>query len=70
MKQLLADLLGSAVYAIGALALTGVGAFAELAGINALSAGFSPLGVWYVAVGGVALAMAYKLTTDKVISFS
>lgn len=70
MKQLLADLLGSAVYAFGALALTGIGAFAELAGINALSTGFSPLGVWYLVMGAVALAMAFRLTTDKVVSFS
>lgn len=70
MQEMLVDLAGSALYAVGALALTGIGAFAELSGVNTLSAGFSPLGVWYLFMGTVALVAAYKLATEKVVSLA
>lgn len=67
LAESLSELLGILLYAVGAGALTVLGAIAEQAGAQSLTAGDATLGVWFVAVGLVALYGSYLLTTDKLL---
>lgn len=63
----LLEVFGILLYALGAGALTVIGAFAEQAGVQSLTAGDSTLGLWFVVIGAVALYAGYLLTTDKLL---
>lgn len=65
LVESLLEILGVLLYALGAGALTVIGAFAEQAGIQSLTAGDATLGLWFVVIGTVALYGGYLITTDK-----
>ncbi|MFC4552885.1 MULTISPECIES: hypothetical protein [Halorussus] len=65
MYELLLELGGEAFlvvgYAVGTLALSAVGAFAEYEGLQQFMTGDQTLAAWYAYVGLVALALAFQL---------
>lgn len=71
MRELLyepvAQLLGTLFYLGLAAALTLVGALAEQAGIQNLTAGHSTIGVWEAAMGALLLYAALNVVSDVVL---
>ncbi len=70
MDEFLAELaepLDVVVYAVLAVALTGIGILAEVAGITGVSQGLTAQTGWLVYVGLVALAAGGLVTRDKLL---
>jgi hypothetical protein len=61
------ELLGAVFFALVAVVLAVVGALAELAASQNLSAGQMTLGVWEAGVGLIALYAAYSVATEFVL---
>lgn len=61
------ELLGLVFYAVVASVLTVLGAVAELASIQNLTAGQTVLGLWEVAVGVLLFYAAVNVVTDFVV---
>jgi hypothetical protein len=68
MKELLAPLVETAVYAIAAVGFTLAGVFAELSSFEYINTGNVPFAIWLFAMGAVALyAGIFALGIEKVL---
>ena len=62
-----AELASIAVYAVGTLALSVVGVFAEYNGVQQLLGGEQVLAGWFGLMGAIALAFAWSLGREKLL---
>jgi len=67
ITESVAELLALLLYAGLAVVLTVLGALAELASLQDLSAGQSAIGLWEVAVGALLLYAAYNVVTGLLV---
>lgn len=67
ITESIAELLALLLYAGLAVVLTFLGALAELASLEDLSAGQSAIGLWEVAVGTLLLYAAYNVVTGLLV---
>lgn len=63
--ELLTELLGLAVFGVGAVGLSVVGAYIERFALQTVQSGQLMLGAWSLVIGVVVLYFAYLLATDK-----
>jgi hypothetical protein len=63
--ELLSEILGMLLYALGTSILAILGTVVEKSGIQYITAGDTILGIWCIGIGIIVLCSGYLLATDK-----